>query len=217
MRGLIKAPHLISEKGFLYMGLLLDAAKAWDALTSVIYRIEIGRKGKHSSIELAFDLSDFPHLAGMQYAKDVSFSLRPAQYYGSKLVPVLLAGTMDDSLITKSQSWDRIEGRLKAIINLQNTLEGEFIIAQFFPKRVPGFCNIQAKYVIKNSVSGEMFFVFLDEESGRHFCRSAFQSDELDYTLNQPILTVLEVTKESAGHTTLLRRHPSYKGPIQTT
>lgn len=104
MRGLIKAPHLISEKGFLYMDLLLDAAKAWDALTSVIYRIEIGRKGKHSSIELAFDLSDFPHLAGMQYAKDVSFSLRPAQYYGSKLVPVLLSGTMDDSLITKSQS-----------------------------------------------------------------------------------------------------------------
>ena len=199
------------------MGLLFDAAKAWNALSNITYRIEVGRKGKQSSIELTFDLADFPHVAGMQYAKDVSFSLRPAQYYGSKLVPVLLSGTMDDSLITKSQSWDRIEGRLKAIINLQNTLEGEFIIAQFFPKRVPGFCSIQAKYVIKNSVSGEVFFVFLDEEYGRYFCKSAFQSDELDYTLNQPILTVLEVTKKSAGNTTLLRRHASYKGPMKTT
>jgi hypothetical protein len=193
------------------MGLLLDAARTWDSLSHTVYNVEVGRKGKQFSIELSFAPADFPHMAGMQYAKDVSFGLRPAQYYGDQLIPMLLSRKMNDLLIMKSRSWNKIEGRLKAIVNLKNTLEGEFVIAQFFPERVHGFCSIQAEYVIKNTVSQEVFFVFLDQESGRYYCKSAFQSDDLDYTENQPILTVLEVTKSVSGAKILLRRHPSYK------
>lgn len=193
------------------MGLLLDAAKTWDSLSQTVYSIEAGRKGKQFSIELSFDPADFPHLAGMHYAKDISFGLRPAQYYGTQLIPALLSGALDDALIMKSRSWSKIEGRLKAIVNLKSTLEGDFVIARFAPGKVPGFCNIQAEYVIKNTGSSEVFFVFLDQKSGRYYCKSAFQSDNLDYTVNQSLLTILEVTKHVSGMETVLRRHPSYK------
>ena len=193
------------------MGLLLDAAQAWYDLCCTSYIIELGRKGHQFTLVLSFDLADFPHLAGMQYATDVDFGLRPAQYYGKKLVPAVMNGTLDETRLCKSRAWSRLEGRLKAIINLQKTLEGNFTIAQFHPQRVRGSCNINAEFVIKNTVSGDAFFVFLDQNSGRYYCKSAFQSNRLDYTENQPLMTVLEVTKRIESESEVLYRHANYK------
>ena len=192
------------------MGLLLDAAQAWNSLCAASYTVELGRKGKQYTLNLLFDLSDFPHLVGMQYAKDIDFGMRPAQYYGNRLVPAVISGALDEMRLCKSRDWPRIEGRLKAVVNLQKTLEGNFVIAQFHPQRVRGSCSIDAEYVIKNSFSGEIFFVFLDRESNRYYCKSAFQSNNLDYTENQPIMTILKVVKQTGAETVVLWRHPNY-------
>ena len=61
------------------MGILLDAATAWDALKDTTYTIELGRKNKQYSICLSFETADFHHLAGMQYVKDVDFGMRPSE------------------------------------------------------------------------------------------------------------------------------------------
>ena len=117
------------------MCLFVEAAKAWQQLTKTRYYIAAGRKGKLYRFRLEFGYADFPHLAGMQYAQDVDFGLRASEYYGEKLIPALLNNKMDGAKIEKSRSWEKIRGRLHAIINLQQTLESDFSIALFDPAK----------------------------------------------------------------------------------
>lgn len=137
------------------MGLFLDAACAWDELCRISYSIELGYRGKQLNVNLTFEPGDLPHLAGMQYTKDVDFGLRRAEYYGVNLISAVLSGKLDESRIYSAREWPRIDGRLKAIASLQQTLSGNFKIAKFNPKKVQGACNINAEYVIKNADSGE--------------------------------------------------------------
>lgn len=194
------------------MCLFLKAAQAWQILTQTEYRITAGRKGKAVSFRLDFDFADFPHLAGMQYAQDADFGLRPSEYYGEKLVPALLSGKMDASRIEKSRNWEKIKGRLNAIIGLQQTLDSDFSIALFDPSRVHTNSKIDADYVIKNLDSGETYFVFIDEDKAhRHYCKSAFTKTNIDYMKNQPLLTVLKKEKIENGSSRVLYQHPNFK------
>ncbi len=195
------------------MCLLLEAAKAWQKLVETEYHITAGRKGKSVSIRLGFDFADFPHLAGMQYAQDIDFGLRSSEYYGEKLVPALLCGKMDGSKIEKGRNWEKIKGRLNAIIALQKTLDSEFSIALFDPfKVVHTNSKIDADYVIMNLDSGETYFVFIDEDKNhRHYCKSAFAKSNIDYMKNQPLLTVLKKEKFENGSRHVLFQHPNFK------
>ena len=114
----------------------LDAAKAWQELLQTEYCITVGRRGKTASFRLQFDLADFPHLAGMQYARDVDFGLREAEYYGEKLVPALLSGALGGRRLEQGRNWEKIKGRLHAILHLKATLESDFLIAWFDPSKV---------------------------------------------------------------------------------
>lgn len=195
------------------MCLFKQAAQAWVNLIGTEYEIVTGRKGKQYMIKLDFEAADFPHLAGMQYARDVDFNLRPSEYYGEKLVPALVEGKLDGTRIEKSRNWPKIEGRLKAIINLQKTLDANFAIALFDPKRVKRTnSKIDADYLIKNMDTGETYFVFIDEDKNqRQYCKSAFEQESIDFMDNQQKLTVLKNTKHVNGVRTTLFSHPNYK------
>ena len=177
------------------MGLLLDAAIAWNDLSNISYVIDVVKNRKKEQIELTFLSEDFPHLAGMQYATDVDFGVRKAEYYGGKLIPILLNKRIDDSRIEKGQNWDQISGRLSAIINLQNILDNDFKIVSFNKYKVRGYCTIDADFLIKSEISKDIYFVFFDKESGRHYCRSAFRKSIKDYTENQTPVIVLQKIK----------------------
>lgn len=177
------------------MGLFLDAAIAWSSLHNVNYILDIARKGKLERIELSFLDEDFSHLSGMQYAKDIDFGIRKSEYYGENLIPALLNKRMDDTKIELSRNWNRISGRLTAIINLQKTLDGEFIIVSFNKLKVRGYSQIDAKFAIKSMISGDVYFVFLDERSRRYYCKSAFRKENTDYSENQSVMTLLQKTK----------------------
>lgn len=192
------------------MGLFLDAAVAWNDLCDTHYIFDLTRKGKLNRVELSFLNEDFPHLAGMQYAKDVDFGIRQAEYYGERLVPALLSNYMDDSKIETSRNWERISSRLTAIVNLQHTLDNEFIVVLFSKAKVRGFCQIDAKFAIKNTVSGEVFFIFLDEKSGRYYCKSAFKKEFIDYAENQSAMTVLQKIKIVGSNSAILFTRPGY-------
>ncbi len=192
------------------MGLLADAANAWNCLYNIRYILDIGKKKKVTRIELSFLSEDFPHLAGMQYAKDVDFGLRPAEYYGERLVPALLEGKMDDSRIENSRNWLKISGRLNAIIHLQNTLDGEFQIVAFNKEKVRGYSQIFAKYAIRNTIDDEIYFLFLDERSGKYYCKSAFRKEDTDYFENQTQMTILEKTKIENGVANILFTKDGY-------
>lgn len=177
------------------MGLFLDAANAWHDLHDVKYILDIARKGEWKRLELTFLDEDFPHLAGMQYAGDVDFGIRKAEYYGERLIPALLTKRMDDARIEGSRNWERLSGRLRAILHLQATLDGEFKIVSFDKTKVRTFSRIDAQFVIKSEISDDIYFVFLDEKSGRYYCKSAFRKEFTDYAENQPVMMLLQKTK----------------------
>lgn len=71
--------------------------------------------------------------------------------------------------------------------------------------------KIQAEYVIQNTSTGEIFFIFLDkDQSQRYYCKSAFAKTNVDYLKNQTLVTVLEKEKYIDGTWELLFRHPNY-------
>lgn len=177
------------------MGLFLDAAIAWNNLYDTCYILDVARKGKITQIKLIFLTEDFPHLAGMQYANDVDFGIRRTEYYGDRLIPALLNKQIDDSKIEKSRNWEQIAGRLNAITNLHNILDGEFSIYSFDKKKVRGYCQIDAKFIIKSKVSEKIYFVFFDEKSGYYYCKSAFQEENKNYVENQSSMTLLRKIK----------------------
>lgn len=186
------------------MSLFMDAAIAWNALHNVSYKLDVARKGELKQIELYFCDEDFPHLVGMQYAKDVDFGIRKAEYYGKNLISALLTQRMDDMKIESSRNWDRISGRLTAIINLQNTFDNEFKIFAFNNAKVRGYSQIEAEFLIESTISNDIYFVFLDERSGCHYCKSAFRKELIDYAENQSGMTLLQKTKIVNGVASIL-------------
>lgn len=192
------------------MGLFLDAANAWNDLNCVSYIIDIARKGNKKQIQLFFDNEDFPHLAGMQYAQDVDFGIRKAEYYGEKLVPALLSKRIEDSKIEESRNWNKIQRRLMAITNLQNTLDSDFKIVSFDKRKVRGFCQIDALFLIQNTTSEEIYFVFLDDRCGRYYCKSAFGKEKTNYMENQSPMTVLQKIKIVDSNASVLFKKSGY-------
>ena len=175
------------------MGRLMDAAQAWSALYDTQYELLLGRKGNWTELlKLEFLPEHFPHLAGIQYAADVDFGCSKAELRGKKWIGKILNGEIDDGLIEKSCRWtDTIAGRLDGILALEDTLDSEFTICRFDPAKVPHGTRIQAQYVIKNQATDMTFFVFLDQDTGKWFCRSVFRLHIADYTVNQTHVTVL--------------------------
>lgn len=177
------------------MGLLSDAARKWNEMCSKEYYITVARKRKKEDIVLKFRPMDFYHLAGMQYASDVDFKLNRNEYDGEKLLKLLISGKFPkENAIEKSVNWKKINGRLNAIRSMNEILENDFEIFLFDPLKVQGYCRIDAKYVIKDKRSGAIFFLFLSKtDDNCYFCRSAFEMEDKDYTLNQLKMKLLSV------------------------
>lgn len=177
------------------MGLLSNAAQKWNELCRKEYCITVARRGKKEDIVLKFRPVDFYHLAGMQYASDVDFKLSRNEYYGEKLMKLLNNDEFPkENAIEKSINWKKINGRLNAICLMNEILENDFEIFLFDPLKVQGYCRIDAKYVIKDKRSGAIFFLFLSKtDDNCYFCRSAFEMEDKDYTLNQLKMKLLSI------------------------
>lgn len=192
------------------MGLFLDAAKAWNALHETKYILDVARKKKLAKIELSFSAEDFPHLSGMQYAKDIDFGVHKSELQGEHLIPALLNGEIDDAKIEGSRNWQKISGRLEAIAGIEKIMDEVFTIAAFSNLRVRCHSRIEAEYVIKGKI-GDFYFILLDGCAGHYFCKSAFKKEFIDYTENQSIMTVLQKVKIVGGSSTLLYQRPGYE------
>lgn len=195
------------------MSLLFDAAVAWENLRDTEYYLLLGRKGKAAVLPcLKFLPEHFPHLAGLQYAKDIDFGVNRAELRSGKFISKIIKQEIDAKAIEKAEQWSSIiSGRLEGIIELESTLDSDFLIYSFNSKRVPHGTTIEAKYVIKNPSSGITFFVFVDEDNGGWFCRSVFKESIADYTNNQAQFTVLKKQKRRGHEVILDYIHPNYK------
>jgi hypothetical protein len=100
------------------------------------------------------------------------------------------------------------------ILNIHQILSSNFKIYQFSAPKLPFYSKISAAYLLYSDQLGKGFFLFLDERDQQYYCKSIFDDDELDYTLNQTGWVVLEKAIVENGTTTLLYRSPTYMEKI---
>ena len=84
------------------MDLLREAALSWKEITEYRYVFTYGYKKKLYPLTLTFSLSDFPHLAGFQYTKDVSIP----NYSSSKTPDRILDGKISFDMIRQSEKYE---------------------------------------------------------------------------------------------------------------
>lgn len=196
------------------MGLFLDAAVKWNSLQNTQYFLVLGHKKSTEYINMTFRPEDFDHLSGMQYANDIDFGLHRNQYRGHKLIPALLSEKLDDKLIEKSKSWDKISERLSAIIHLDEILDSDFLIYKFDRFKLPFHSDIKAAYCIYSETYKNGVFLFLDEEQRCYYCKSVFEKDCNDYRTNQTRWTVLKKEKTTELGTKTIFLHKSFVEPV---
>lgn len=194
------------------MSLFLDAAKKWNEIKVCSYHIVLGKKGKMEEFTLRFRMEDFDHLSGMQYANDVDFKLPRNKYRGINLVPALIDGKMDDTLIEKSMQWGKISERLELIIDLEEVLDADFVIYKFNPRKLPFHSEIKAAFCIYSEKQGKGVFLFVDTGDECCYCKSIFSRDDIrDYRSGQEKWTILRKSKYIDGNEVALYEHRAYK------
>lgn len=186
------------KKVCILMGLLMDAALAWEKLCGVSYQFTYGMNRKLHNIALSFQEDQFAHLSGIHYITDVDLSL---PYKKSNFLAMVLDGRLKEEQVEHSRHWIDIATRLKAVIRLEQILDGDFTLYLFRPQVLPFHSNINATFLIKDEMTGDVVFLFISGGLDTAFCRSIFMKTDRDYSINQKRLAQLRKIKIVSGET----------------
>jgi hypothetical protein len=183
------------------MKLLIDAVKAWKAISKSVYIITYGFRKKKYCLNLEFLNSHFYHLAGLQYLKDVELP----KVSKSKLCQYILEHHDKLYHLKKSEFWlEWVEPRLNALISLEKLLDGDYRLYKYNPKFSQFYSDICADYLITDPNTNQVIFLFLGKDDNKHFqeqsynvyCRSIFiKTKERDHTQCQRLLSILSKEK----------------------
>lgn len=183
------------------MALLYDAAVAWDKLLNTSYQFTYGLKKCLHEIHLSFQSDQFAHLSGIHHATDIDLKI---PYNKTNFLSLILSGALDETAIEKSCHWKDIKGRLESLIRLEEILDSDFTLYLFKKEQLPFYSDIEAKFMLKNNLTGDIVFLFVDGPLSDSFCRSIFSMQNRDYTLGQRKLGVLKKVKFNHDNTEVL-------------
>ena len=176
------------------MDLLREAALSWKEITEYRYVFTYGYKKKLYPLTLTFSLSDFPHLAGFQYTKDVSIP----NYSSSKTPDRILDGKISFDMIRQSEKYESmIRPRLNALAHVKSSLDNEFLLFSYMPRMYPFYTSIKADYLISSHfISDDFIFLIKTTDCGDlkcdFLCCSIFEKTGRNYEANQRPRTLLK-------------------------
>lgn len=167
--------------------ILFQAAEAWMNLTKYRYIFTYGYKNTLHTITLVFAPSDFPHLAGFHYMKDISVNPR---FSHKKLLQKILDGTVDTTpFLHAAQFESSVVPRLHALIRLKESLDNDFNLFQYMPQFYPFFTNIKADYLISSHIEDTDYIFIISSHDGsasvEYTCCSIFEKNKRDYEEGQ--------------------------------
>ncbi|MEG1965768.1 MAG: PBECR4 domain-containing protein [Oscillospiraceae bacterium] len=170
------------------MDKLQECAKSFEKLLDKKYHIIIGRKGKSTDIELAFETEDFHHLIGLHKLKDIE-ALSGKR---GKVFRDVLNGHIPLSSIEKSPYFNQIKNRIEPFSDLEKILDDNHLVFKFNEK-TNSFSLMQAEYLLATSYKANDIYIFLDRKGKEEefFCRSFFPKENRDYTIGQIAYTLL--------------------------
>lgn len=169
------------------MNLLKQSALAWKEIVEYNYIFTYGYKKHLYPINLTFSLSDYPHLAGFQYMKDVSLP----NYTSSKIVDRIIEGKISFERVKLAAQYEKmVRPRLEALINIKESLDNEFTLYSYMPQMYSFQTSIKADYLISSHLHVDNFiFIIKANVQGEHkcdfLCCSIFEKGDRNYEDNQ--------------------------------
>ena len=176
------------------MDKLIKSASVWESLENYSFIITYSKKGKLKEIPIVFDRDDFFHLAGFQYANDISLYKTSKE----KIIECIHNGKITLSQLEKSQNYnEKIETRLNSLCILNEVLNHSFKLYRFDTKGYNFHTDIEAEYFIYDEVTGcsVFFFVRADKITSLFHGISTFEKGRNDYCMNKRPLTVVKKEK----------------------
>lgn len=176
------------------MDMLQQSTLMWKEMTEYSYLLTYGYKRQLYNINLTFSLGDYPHLAGFQYAKDITLQ----NYNSGKVIDRILDRKITLEQIQSAVQYEKmIKPRLQAIIHLKEALDNEFILYSYMPKMYPFYTSIKADYVIASHFNIDDFIFIIksseqDDNKCDFLCCSIFEKGERNYESNQRTRTLLK-------------------------
>lgn len=166
---------------------IYDCVDAFSNLLDVEYHLVLGRKGISTELQIVFDKRDCFHLMGLQYLKD-----RPNRNKDrKKIFDGIKQRNIKTELLESSDFYYKIKGRVEMLPFLEEMFDSNQTVFQYIQKR-NSFSKIEADYFMRNQIENQRIFIFLSQNRDKkYFCRSFFQQENIDYSKNQPLWTLL--------------------------
>lgn len=169
------------------MDLLEKCVKSFEQMLPVKYRFHIARKHNVTEILLDFEVSDFKHLVGLQYLRDVAMSRNSEKVY-----TVIKENKLTYDKIEKSAFFEKVDDsyanvkeRMTYFPWLDEFIESENVILRYVKKKNP-YSKIRADYVIESTVRDVTVYIFLrkrteSDENSSYAAVSFFVKDKITY------------------------------------
>lgn len=177
------------------MDQLLQCAKNYELLLDYKYHFVIGRKGVHHDFELTFQKTDFHHLAGLHKLTDKRILQHNAR---NTIFDWILKGKINLEFLKSSYHYEKMNDRLSALVNLGKLLDSDHLIFKY-NENVRVSSAIKSEYLLEGCINEMTLFLFLgcrnDKDLSNQMCRSFFPKDKIDYSVGQPLYTLLKKEK----------------------
>lgn len=195
--------------------ILCSAAKEYQKLKNIKYRIVIGRKGKSYNIMLHFPPEAFFHLAGLQHLEDITFPSTNKE----RIYKEILQGKFTLENIRASVFYEKcfIEERLLDFSLLKEMIESDSLYYMINLQRYIQYTNIKADYLCEYKYEKEIVYLFLVIEKFypkfKDECKgcSLFTKHGYDYSLGTSKTTILLIERIENDESIIVYKNPSYK------
>ena len=171
------------------MDKLQERALSFKRLLDFEYKIVLGRKGETTEIVIGFEKTDFPHLIGLHKLTDVL----NGNIAREKLFNECIKGKISYDKISQSNSFEKLGNRFEYFDKLEQMLDSNEIVFKCNTKQMADFSKIIADFELKNVFEELVFYLFIEKRgsTGKQYCKSFIQENDIDYTYGQTKMTLL--------------------------
>lgn len=157
------------------MPTIKNALDDFKTLQNYKYHFKVAHNKKISDFFLTFEDSDFYHIVGFQYLKDIDIPKSPTQLFTK-----INNGKINDTILSKSKFYTHIEDssanvkeRIYGAQFLKTYLESNNIIVKYIKNKNP-YSKIQADFFIKSMVNNQEVLIFIRERQNGEYCICSF-------------------------------------------
>lgn len=180
------------------MNSIYDCVITYNKLLNINYNLIFGRKGKTIELKIEFSKSEWGHLIGLHYLKDIPQRKQNSE----KIFNNILNQSIDIKAFESSGFYTDIEDRIRYFPYLEEIFDNYDLIFKYNDK-LNNFSRIEADFLIKTAVGEQNLFVFIQKNNNNnYFCKSFFPQGIRDYSLKQPKWTLLFKEKVNIAENT---------------